>query len=66
MVREVKNQESYVSITDLFFSQSAMFHPCIRYTNMCKFSISYANVGEFYSIFTFKFSFWALFDTQLR
>ena len=22
------------------------------------------NVGEFYRIFTFRFSFWALFDTQ--
>ena len=23
------------------------------------------NVGEFYGIFTFRFSFWVLFDTQL-
>ena len=26
--------------------------------------ITSVNVGEFYSIFTFGFSFWALFDTQ--
>ena len=27
--------------------------------------ITSVNVGEFYRIFTFRFSFWALFDTQL-
>ena len=27
--------------------------------------ITSVNVGEFYGIFTFRFSFWALFDTQL-
>ena len=27
--------------------------------------ITSANAGEFYRIFTFSFSFWALFDTQL-
>ena len=26
--------------------------------------ITSVNVGEFYRIFTFRFSFWALFDTQ--
>ena len=26
--------------------------------------ITYANVGEFYGIFTFRFSFWAFFGTN--